>query len=163
MKKPIRSLTIASLLLVAALAPAAWAQDAAAPAGKHAAHHEDVVEKHMAELKSRLQLTDQQAPQWDAYAQTARDNAQKADQAFRDRASSIGTASADDAMKSYAALAQMHADNMQKLAASFSALYAVLSDEQKKTADALFRHQAEHRHHHHHAKDAAPAAAQPAG
>ncbi|MEF9672116.1 hypothetical protein QNM99_05835 [Pseudomonas sp. PCH446] len=46
---------------------------------------------------------------------------------------------ADEAMQSYARLAQMHADNLHKLATSFSALYGTLSADQKKTADKLFR------------------------
>ena len=67
------------------------------------------------------------------------DNAAKADQAFHDRAHKLPSENADEAMKSYAELAQLHADNMQKLAASFSALYATLSDDQKKIADPLFQ------------------------
>src|ERR1700709_2969225 len=67
------------------------------------------------------------------------DNAAKADQAFHDRAHKLPSENADEAMKSYAELTQVHADNMQKLAASFSALYATLSDEQKAIADPLFR------------------------
>ena len=50
----------------------------------------------------------------------------------RERAQKLSSLNADDAMKAYAALAQMHADNTQKLAASFSTLYAALSDDQKK-------------------------------
>jgi protein CpxP len=40
----------------------------------------------------------------------------------------------------------LHADNMQKLAASFSALYATLSVEQKTIADPLFRNDHAKRH-----------------
>ncbi len=53
---------------------------------------------------------------------------------------------ADESIKSYAALAQLHADNMKKLSTAFSALSATLSDDQRKTADVMFRN--EHRKGH---------------
>jgi hypothetical protein len=40
------------------------------------------------------------------------DNAAKADQAFHDRAHKLPSENADEAMKSYGELAQLHADNM---------------------------------------------------
>jgi hypothetical protein len=43
-------------------------------------------------------------------------------------------------MKSYAELAQMHADQMQKLSSAWSDLYAVLTPDQKQTADTLFHY-----------------------
>ena len=165
MNNSIRKVAAPALLLLALLSASAWAQDtaaapsapAAAPAAAgHAGKHEDFVEKRIKDLHSKLKITDQQSQQWDAFAQTMRDNAQKTDEAFRDRAQKISGLNADDAMKSYAALAQLHADNMQKLVTAFTALYGTLSDDQKATADKLFRNEAEKRHHAH---KAAPAAA----
>ncbi len=161
MNKMIRKAAAPALLTLAFLATSAWAQDTAATAPakvSHAQKHEDFVEKRVTELHTKLKITDQQSQQWDAFAQTMRDNAQKTDEAMHDRAQKIATLNADDAMKSYAALAQLHADNMQKMVTAFTALYGTLSDEQKLTADKLFRYEAEKRHHGHKHKAAAPAA-----
>lgn len=111
----------------------------------HAKKHADFVEKRVNELHAKLQITDQQSAQWEVYAKTIRDNADGTDKAFLDRAQKLSSLNADDAMQSYAKLAKMHADNMQKLANSFSALYATLSVDQKKTADKLFRNEREER------------------
>jgi hypothetical protein len=174
MNKLIRSSAASAVLALACLANAAWAQDAAAPAapaaapaGKHKHHdREDMVEKRIAELHGQLGISDAQSQQWDAFAQTMRDNAQRTDEAFKDRAQKFHALSADDAMKSYAQLAQLHADNMQKMAAAFSPLYASFSDEQKQAADKVFRYEGarHHKGHHHKAAPAAPAtpAASPA-
>ncbi len=174
MNHVIRKAAAPALLTLGLFASCAWAQDttaatsagaapaAAAPAA--AAHggkrdREDVVEKRISDLHAQLKITDQQAAQWDAFAQTMRDNAQKTDQAFQERAQKMSSLNADDSMKSYAALAQLHADNMQKLVTAFTALYGVLSEQQKATADTLFRNEGGHHHHGmHKPKAAAPAA-----
>lgn len=124
--------------------PASSAAPTTAAANAHAQKHEDYVEQRIATLRSEMKITDQQTQQWDAFAQTMRDNAKDTDQAFHERAQKLATMSADDAMKSYAALAQMHAENMQKLSTAFSALYGTLSDDQKKIADVLFRNDHSH-------------------
>lgn len=49
--------------------------------------------------------------------------------------------SAEQNMQSYAELVRAYADNIAKLATAFSALYNVLSDQQKQLADTLFRQQ----------------------
>ncbi|APC18883.1 hypothetical protein BLL42_25435 [Pseudomonas frederiksbergensis] len=124
-----------------ASSPAAPSQTAATLAKKHM----DVVEKRISELHAKLKITDKQSAQWDAYAQTIRDNAHNADTAFVERAGKLSSLNADDAMVSYAKLAQLHADNMQKLATTFSALYGRFSDDQKKHADTLYRNEEEKR------------------
>ncbi len=157
MKNYVRKATMPTLLTLAFLTTSAWVQTTAASssdtpssnaqaAARHAQKHEDFVEKRIKDLHAQLKITDQQSQQWDGFAQTMRDNAQKMDQAFRDRAQKLPSLDADDAMKSYAALAQLHADNMQKLAAAFSTLYGTLSDDQKKTADILYRNKHGKRH-----------------
>lgn len=149
----LRGAAAPALLAFAFTTGSAWAQapasDAALPpanaqAGSHVKKHPDFVEQRIDELHAALKITDQQSQQWDAFAQTMRDNAKNADQAFRERAGKLASMSADEAMKSYASVAQLHAENMQKLATAFSALYATFSDEQKKTADVLFRNEHEH-------------------
>jgi periplasmic protein CpxP/Spy len=131
---------------VAQQAPASAASSSAAPAAMktHAQKRADAVEEHINDLHTQLKITDAQSSQWDAYAQTMRDNATKAATAFHDRGQKIASMNADDVMKSYAQLAQMHADDMQKLSSAWSALYAVLSPDQKQTADDLFHNRAAH-------------------
>jgi len=106
-----------------------------------AQRHQEAVENRIKQLHDQMKITDRQAPQWDAFAQAMRDNGKRAGEAFQERAQKLSTMNAEEAMKSYATLAQLHADNMQKLSTAFSALYATLSDEQKKTADSLFRYE----------------------
>lgn len=149
MKHLIRMAAAPAMLSLAMFASTAWAQQASTPSSTttatarstetHAQKHEDAVERRISELHAKLKITDAQSKPWDAFAQTMRDNAQKADQSFRDRAQKLSTMNADDAMKSYADIAQMHADNMKKMSAAMSDLYAVLSPDQKQIADAMYR------------------------
>ncbi|GGA06659.1 Spy/CpxP family protein refolding chaperone [Dyella caseinilytica] len=122
-------------------APASSSSSATAPAAKksHMQRRMDEVEQQIDDLHSELNITDAESSQWDAYAQVMRDNAQRTGQALKDRHQKMESMNADDSMKSYAQLAQLNADNMQKLSSAFSALYTVLSPEQKQTADELFK------------------------
>jgi protein CpxP len=178
MKKMICTLAAPALLSLAIFSTSAFAQQSATPAAtassatstmskSHTQMHADVVEQKITELHTELNITDQQSKPWDAFAQTMRDNATKTDAAFRDRASKLSGMNADDAMKSYAALAQQHAENMQKLSSTFSDLYAVLSPEQKQVADAMYRNEQAKKKSahamHKHGTSAAPASASSAG
>jgi protein CpxP len=173
MKKNLRHTVVPALLALAFATSSTWAQaqsasspgaaSSASAATSHAQRHADYVEKKIDALHAQLEITPQQAQQWDAFAQTMRDNAQKTDRAFKDRAQKLPSENADDSMKSYAELAQLHADNMQKLASAFSALYGTMSAEQKAIADPLFRNQHAKPHggprkHKHVAPDASGAA-----
>lgn len=135
---------MASAAMAQSMAPASATSSSASPAATktHAQRRADAVEEQITDLHTKLSITDAQSTQWNAYAQAMRDNAQKTAAAFHDRAQGLSTMSADDVMKSYAQLAQLHADNMQKLSTAFSGLYAVLSPEQKQSADALFQNRA---------------------
>ena len=159
MKNTIRNVAVPTLLTLAFLTTSAWAQTPAPSASSrtsstvstaagHSDKRQEFIEKRLSDLHSQLKITAQQTPQWDAFAQTMRDSAQNTEEAYRDRAEKLSSMNADDAMKSYAQLAQMHADNTQKLAAAFSTLYGALSDDQKKTADVMFREQ--HKKHERH-------------
>ncbi|MDR3445873.1 MULTISPECIES: Spy/CpxP family protein refolding chaperone [unclassified Dyella] len=154
MKTMLRSLTMPALLSFALVAgpalaqqgtpttaPAAQKPPTATPAAAqdHGQKHADAVERRITDLHTQLKITDAQAKPWDAFAQTMRDNARKADEAFRDRAQKLSTMNAPDAMKSYADLTQTHADNMKKLSSAFDDLYAVLTPDQKQIADAMYR------------------------
>lgn len=169
MKKSVRKTAVPALFVFAFCTTSAWAQTtttsnpvAASSAAAHRAQkHADFVEQRIEQLHSELKITAAQSQQWDAYAQVMRDNAHSTDAAIRDRAQKLQSLNADDAMKSYASLAQLHADNMQKLATAFSTLYASLSDDQKAIADQLFRNQhgRPHRNHSGHKPAASSGAA----
>ena len=99
-------------------------------------------DQRIAALRSQLQITDTQAPAWNAFAQAMRDNAASTDALFRQRASIAARLSALDNMKSYAQVARAYADNTEALATAFEGLYGVLNDQQKLTIDTLFREEA---------------------
>lgn len=132
-------------------APAASAMPST-PAKGAAAHHvsaaaarqpgesmESLVERRITDLHSKLHITPAEGQQWDQFAQVMRDNAKSLDDMYRARASKISGMSAVDNMESYADIENQRAQGVQKLVPAFQSLYASLSDQQKKTADQLFR------------------------
>jgi periplasmic protein CpxP/Spy len=138
------------------LAAPTWAQTAGGataepghPAVSQASHSastkqptvtmESIVERHIADMHGKLHITPEQTQQWDQFAQVMRDNAKDMDQAYRQRAEKMTAMSAVDNMQSYVQLEQQRLQDVQKLEAPFQALYASLSDQQKKTVDELFR------------------------
>jgi hypothetical protein len=96
------------------------------------------VENRIRDLHSRLRITGAQQPQWDAFTQVMRENAAHMQQVFAER-SHLPAMSALDDLRSYAAIAEAHAEDMQRLVPAFQALYDALSPEQKRLADATFR------------------------
>lgn len=100
------------------------------------------VEQRITGLQKQLAITVAQAPQWNAFAQVMRENAQTTDALFRQRAAGVQGMNAVDNMQSYAQIMRAYGDGTEKLAAAFQALYGVLSAPQKQAADTLFRQQA---------------------
>jgi hypothetical protein len=120
----------------------------ASPPAPHAAPTPEHVDDRIESMRRRLQITPQQEPAWDTFAQAMRDNATTAAQAYRDRAAHLQTMTAVENLRSFAQLEQTRAQGLQGLATSFETLYGQLSDEQKHTADAMFRHQGRRTPHH---------------
>ncbi len=142
---PSHMLRVAALL-APAFAPAASAQTApaeapAAEVGADALPKDAAaqVEHHIKRLHDQLGITPAEQPLWDQFAQVMRSNAAQITVVSNDRGSKLAAMDAADSMKSYANLAQVHANNMQKLAGAFQSLYDSFPDAQKKTADAVFR------------------------
>jgi protein CpxP len=81
-------------------------------------------------------------PQWTAFTQVMRENAQTADTLFRQRAAGVQSMNALTNMQSYAQISRAYADGSEKFITAFQAMYAVLSERQKLSADRLFRQQA---------------------
>jgi hypothetical protein len=96
------------------------------------------VDRYISELHRRLRITAAEQPQWDVFAQTMRDNALHMDQLFRAR-SAAETMNAVEDLKSYAGIAEAHAEDMQRLVPAFETLYSAMSPEQQRLADTAFK------------------------
>lgn len=97
------------------------------------------VEARIKALHDELKITSAQEDQWKNVTQVMRDNAKAMEaliQARRERAKSL---SALDDLRSYAEITEAHADGLKKFIPAFEPLYNSMSDEQKKTADTVFR------------------------
>jgi len=115
------------------------ATDASAPAMANAdAKRDGAVEKHITEMHATLKITAAEEAQWKEVAETMRANAKDLDRAIDQRDANRGSATAIDDLNAYAAIAQVHADSVKKLANAFSALYTAMSVEQKAAADEAF-------------------------
>src|ERR1700688_1836840 len=97
------------------------------------------VEARIKTLHKQLHITEVQKPQWDALATVMRDNAQAMVDLQKQRAADSQSMSAVEVIKSYESVIEAHESGMKKFVPPFEALYNVMSDSQKKTADSLFR------------------------
>jgi len=118
----------------AAAAPRQLAQAPREADGGGSTRH---VEARIADLHKKLAITPEQEAPFNAYAELMRANAQTMAALFRQRAENRDL-SAPGILRWYAQLTTAHADGLNKLLPAFDALYAVLSDKQKKAADAAF-------------------------
>lgn len=98
------------------------------------------VEKHIKDLRGKLKITPAEESQWNLVAETMRENAKDLDRAIDKRDASVASATAIDNLNSYADIAQVHANNVKKLASAFSGLYSAMSEDQRKEADEVFSH-----------------------
>jgi periplasmic protein CpxP/Spy len=98
----------------------------------------DRVEARITSLHAQLKITPAQEPQWNAFAQVMRDNAKTVDALIQSRVQNAKTMTAVDDLHAYQGIADAHAEGLKKLIPAFEALYASMSDEQKKNADAVF-------------------------
>jgi hypothetical protein len=99
----------------------------------------DRVEARIADLRTKLKITPAQTPQWDAFANVMRENARGMDSAFESRSSGRPKMNAVENMQSYSTLADQHAQDLRKLTPAFADLYNIMSEEQKRNADEVFR------------------------
>jgi protein CpxP len=113
----------------------------------------DGIEQRIAELHAKLKITPEQEPQWDQFAQVMRDNARDVEGAFKARIKAMPSMTATQNMKSYAELAASHAQNVEKLVPVFQGLYDTMSEDQKRTADEIFRDDARHPHRGRHGRE----------
>ncbi len=97
----------------------------------------DRVEQRITTLHEQLAIAPDQETLWGAVAQAMRDHAKMVQQAIDQREQNPAMTAPDD-LKAYEAIIDANAQGMQKLVPAFQALYASLSDDQKKKADVLF-------------------------
>lgn len=104
----------------------------------------DRVEGRITDLHNKLHITADQTGPWNNFAGVMRDNAKKIREILADKSQNATTMTAVDVLHSYQKLAQAHVDGLAQLVPAFETLYASMSDDQKKAADAMFRHPATH-------------------
>lgn len=126
------AVTLATPTMGNAAEPKQVAVKAKAPQG-------DDVEARIKTLHKELKITPEQESAWNTVAQQMRDNA-KARAALHDQqAQAEKTASAPDMIDAFAKSMDARADGAHKFASAFQPLYDTMSEQQKKTADAVFR------------------------
>jgi hypothetical protein len=148
--------TLIAALLSTCIACSTYAQaqapamDSAMPAtAKADAKREMNNEKHITDLHAKLKITADEETLWSGVAKTMRDSTADVDKVVDKRIAGRGTATAIDDLNAYADIAQAHVDSVKKFAMVFGPLYAAMSDEQKKTADAIFTHRDQDKKHGH--------------
>jgi hypothetical protein len=97
----------------------------------------DRIEGRIAFYKAELGITDAQIPQWTAYADAMREGAKTMKMAMTTAMGAGMSATAPDRADAMVTMMSGRVAAMKASATSFRALYAVLTDAQKKTADEL--------------------------
>ena len=139
---PARFMAAATLLgAVIATAPCFAAGPTHATAKETAGPHEDV-EARIKSLHSQLHITPAQEPLWNDFAQAMRVDDARITELRKTKTENAKSMTAVDQLNAYASVIDAHADGVHKLIPPFQALYDHMSDEQKKTADAVFRERA---------------------
>jgi DNA-binding FadR family transcriptional regulator len=96
-------------------------------------------EAQIKQLQSALNITEAQQELWKNVIQTMRENAKDMDAITKERAEQIKTMNAVEHMKFHSKITEAQLNHAKKLIPPFEALYASMSDEQKKSTDTIFR------------------------
>ena len=112
------------------------------PGGNVAAPHPggpaELFEARITELRTKLQVTAEEEARFTLVAAVMRGNAQAMEALLADREKDPDR-TAVSALRWYERLTDAHAEALKKFVPAFEALYAALSDSQRKTADAMFQ------------------------
>jgi hypothetical protein len=95
-------------------------------------------EARIKELQTELKITAAQEALWNNFTQVMRDNAKEMDALTKDKTESSKTMNAVEHMKFHSQITETRLNQQKKLIPPFEALYASMSDEQKKTTDTIF-------------------------
>lgn len=96
------------------------------------------VEGRIADIHSKLGITAAEEPRFTALAEVMRANAKVMDTLLEQRAQDTDK-TAVSTLRWYSRLTDAHAATLNKFVPAFEALYATLSESQRKTADAMFQ------------------------
>lgn len=96
-------------------------------------------EAHIKQLQDALKITEAQQELWANLTKVMRENAQELDLFAKDRVEKSKTMNSVERFKLHCQFTETHLEQMKKFIPPFEALYSVMSDEQKKTTDTLFR------------------------
>jgi len=96
------------------------------------------IDGRIAFLKAELKLSDKELPLWSAFADALRDNAQTMNTVMASMMAQHGTASTlPDRLDFQESVLTVRLDALRKTKTALAPLYAVLTDEQKRTLDSL--------------------------
>jgi hypothetical protein len=124
---------------MAQASPAPAAAERAMPA-KRAMPASSPVEAHIKSLHDALKITPDQETQWQAVADVMRENAKRTGALIDERTAKAKTMTAIENLRSYEAISEAHVTGVKNLIPAVEALYASMSDAEKKNADAVFGH-----------------------
>jgi hypothetical protein len=96
-------------------------------------------ESRIKQLHGALQITEAQEELWKNLTQVMRENAKDMDALTKDNAEKIKTMNAVEHIKFHSQITEAQLNQQKKFIPPFEALYAVMSDEQKKITDTIFR------------------------
>jgi protein CpxP len=99
----------------------------------------DRVEMRINDMHAKLHITPDQETQWQQVAQVMRDNENALQPLIAERKNNARNMSAVDDLHSYEKITEAHVEGIKKFTPAFETLYASMSDEQKRQADAMFR------------------------
>jgi hypothetical protein len=94
-------------------------------------------EGYLSFLKTELKITDAQTPQWNAFADAERANAKAMRDMMAAMVANRGLGTFPERLELHEKLMTARLDGLRKAKSTADALYAVLGDDQKKTADEL--------------------------
>lgn len=99
----------------------------------------DHTETQIKQLQGALKITEAQKELWNNLTQVMRENARDMDAFTKERAENTKTMNAVEHMKLHSQITETQLDQLKKFIPPFEALYASMSDEQKKSTDTIFR------------------------
>lgn len=95
-------------------------------------------EARIKELQDALKITVAQEVSWNNFTQVMRENAKEMDTLTKDRGENTKTMNAVERMKFHSQITEARLAQEKKLIPTFEALYAAMTDEQKKVIDTIF-------------------------
>jgi protein CpxP len=94
------------------------------------------IDAQIADLQKKLRITPAQQPQFDAFAQVMRQNAQQMDAVMGQQGQNRNRNAVED-LRASAQLAEAEVEGMKRLLPALQALYDSLADQQKRLADSV--------------------------